>query len=154
MLYQGSLPYEGERSSAQERQQIVNQWKRFGYTATITDAAGRISKICDLYLDFYPPGGRGSLLESVAALTLLPIQSDSGADELEFSDIDRIEVQGDHLKVTLRKGTVKDGKFLMPTTQPAEVRLLGITDRYDPTSPDVFDFSLPLSQAKLIVFEP
>jgi hypothetical protein len=154
VLYQGSLPYEGERSSAEERQQIVNQWKRFGYTATITDATGKIGKVFDLYLDFYPPGGRGSLLESVAALTLLPIQSDSGADELEFSDIDRIEVQGDRLKVTLRKGTVKDGKFLMPTTQPAEVRLLGITDRYDPTSPDVFDFSLPLSQAKLIVFEP
>ena len=154
-LNQGSLPYEVERSGAQERQQIVELWKRFGYTATVTDASGKVTKVFDAYLDFYPPGGRGSLLESVPALTLLPIQLDAGgADEVEFSDIDRIEVQGDHLKVTLRKGTLKEGKFLMPTTQPMEARFLGITDRYDPASPGVFDFSLPLSQAKLIVFEP
>jgi len=138
VLYQGSLPYQADLSAAQERQQIVKQWKRF-----------------DAYLDFYPPGGRGSLLESVPALTVLPLQLDAGgADEVEFSDIDRIEAQGDHFKVTLRKGTLKEGKFLMPTTQPVEARFLGITDRYDPASPEVFDFSLPLSQAKLIVFEP
>ena len=155
VLYQGSLPYQADLSAAQERQQIVKQWKRFGYTATVTDAAGKVTKVFDAYLDFYPPGGRGSLLESVPALTVLPLQLDAGgADEVEFSDIDRIEAQGDHFKVTLRKGTLKEGKFLMPTTQPVEARFLGITDRYDPASPEVFDFSLPLSQAKLIVFEP
>ena len=155
VLNQGSLPYEAERSGAQERQQIVNLWKRFGYTATVTDVSGKATKVFDAYLDFYPPGGRGSLLESVPALTLLPLQLDSGgADEVEFPDIDRIEVQGDHLKVTLRKGTLKEGKFLMPTTQPMEARFLGITDRYDPASPEVFDFSLSLSQIKLVVFEP
>jgi hypothetical protein len=155
VLYQGSLPYEADLSAAQERQQIVKQWKRFGYTATVTDASGKVTKVFDAYLDFYPPGGRGSLLESVPALTVLPLQLDAGgADEVEFSDIDRIEAQGDHFKVTLRKGTLKEGKFLMPTTQPVEARFLGITDRYDPASPEVFDFSLPLSQAKLIVFEP
>jgi len=155
VLYQGSLPYQADLSAAQERQQIVKQWKRFGYTATVTDASGKVTKVFDAYLDFYPPGGRGSLLESVPALTVLPLQLDAGgADEVEFSDIDRIEAQGDHFKVTLRKGTLKEGKFLMPTTQPVEARFLGITDRYDPASPEVFDFSLPLSQAKLIVFEP
>ena len=155
VLYQGSLPYEADLSAAQERQLIVKQWKRFGYTATVTDASGKVTKVFDAYLDFYPPGGRGSLLESVPALTVLPLQLDAGgADEVEFSDIDRIEAQGDHFKVTLRKGTLKEGKFLMPTTQPVEARFLGITDRYDPASPEVFDFSLPLSQAKLIVFEP
>ena len=155
VLYQGSLPYQADLSAAQERQQIVKQWKRFGYTATVTDASGKVTKVFDAYLDFYPPGGRGSLLESVPALTVLPLQLDAGgADEVEFSDIDRIEAQGDHFKVTLRKGTLKEGKFLMPTTQPVEARFLGITDRYEPASPEVFDFSLPLSQAKLIVFEP
>lgn len=155
VLNQGSLPYEAERSGGQERQQIVNLWKRFGYTATVTDASGKVTKVFDAFLDFYPPGGRGSLLESVAPLTVLPVQFDAGgADELEFSNIDRIQAQGDRLKVTLRDGTVKEGKFLMPTTQPAEARLLGITDRYDPASPEVFDFSLPLSQVKLVVFEP
>ena len=155
VLYQGSLPYQADLSAAQERQQIVKQWKRFGYTAMVTDASGKVTKVFDAYLDFYPPGGRGSLLESVPALTVLPLQLDAGgADEVEFSDIDRIEAQGDHFKVTLRKGTLKEGKFLMPTTQPVEARFLGITDRYDPASPEVFDFSLPLSQAKLIVFEP
>ena len=155
VLYQGSLPYQADLSAAQERQQIVKQWKRFGYTATVTDASGKVTKVFDAYLDFYPPGGRGSLLESVPALTVLPLQLDAGgADEVEFSDIDRIEAQGDHFKVTLRKGTLEEGKFLMPTTQPVEARFLGITDRYDPASPEVFDFSLPLSQAKLIVFEP
>jgi hypothetical protein len=154
-VQQGSLPYEAERSGGPERQQIVDVWKRFGYTATVTDASGKVTKVFDAYLDFYPPGGRGSLLESVPALTLLPLQLDAGgADEVEFSDVDRIEVQGDRLKVTTRKGTSKEGKFLMPTTQPMEARFLGITDRYDPASPEVFDFSLPLSQAKLIVFEP
>ena len=44
------------------------------------------------------------------------------------------------------------GKFLMPTSQPAEVRVLGITDKYDPAS-DVFDFSVPLFQLRMISFE-
>ena len=47
-------------------------WKRFGYKATITDQAGKITHVFDLYLDFYPPGGRGSLLESVPARTNFP----------------------------------------------------------------------------------
>jgi hypothetical protein len=41
----------------------------------------------------------------------------------------------------------------MPTTQPAEVRVLGITEKYDPASQQVFDFSVPLSQLKMISFE-
>jgi hypothetical protein len=45
------------------------------------------------------------------------------------------------------------GKFIMPTTQPAEVRFLGITDKYDPASQEVFDFSVPLFQLQLISFE-
>ncbi len=155
VLNQGSLPYEAERAGAQERQQIVNLWRRFGYTASVTEVSGKVTKVFDVYLDFYPPGGRGSLLESLPALTALPIQFDvGGADEVDFSNLDRIEVQGDHLKLTLRDGAVKQGQFLMPTSRPAEARLLGITERYDPASPDVFDFSLPLSEAKLIVFEP
>ena len=60
---------------------------------------------------------------------------------------------GDRLSVILREGKTVAGKFIMPTTQPAEVRVLGITDKYDPASQDVFDFSVPLSQLKLISFE-
>ena len=76
-----------------------------------------------------------------------------GADEFEFEKIDRVEIQGDRLSVTLREGKTVTGKFLMPTTQPAEVRVLGITEKYDPASQEVFDFSVPLSQLKLISFE-
>ena len=48
-----------------------------------------------------------------------------GADELEFSKIDRLEVQGTRLKVTQRDGQTIVGQFLMPTDKPAEVRVLG-----------------------------
>jgi len=41
----------------------------------------------------------------------------------------------------------------MPTTQPAEARVLGITEKYDAASQETFDFSVPLSQLKLISFE-
>jgi len=64
-----------------------------------------------------------------------------------------VEIQGDRLSVTSREGKTATGKFIMPTTQPAEVRVLGITDKYDPASPQVFDLSVPLSQLKLISFE-
>ena len=40
-LNQGSLPYRAVPSSPQERQQIVDIWKRFGYKATVTDVAGK-----------------------------------------------------------------------------------------------------------------
>ena len=64
-----------------------------------------------------------------------------------------MEILGDRLNITLREGKSVAGKFIMPTTQPAEVRVLGITEKYDPASRDVFDFSVPLSQLKIISFE-
>ena len=71
-LNRGSLPFRVQVSNASARAQIVENWKRFGYKATITDQAGKITHVFDLYLDFYPPGGHGSLLESVAATHELP----------------------------------------------------------------------------------
>lgn len=154
-LNKGSLPYSVDTSSAQERQQIVETWKRFGYKATVTDLTAKATRVFDAYLDFYPPGGRGSLLQSVPARTTFPLLLDNGgADELEFSKIDHIEFQGEHLKVTLRNGQVEAGQFLKPTDQPAEARFLGITDQYDPASAEVFDFSLPLTRLKEIRFTP
>jgi len=153
-LNRGSLPFRVQVNNASGRAQIVEVWKRFGYKATITNQAGNLTHVFDLYLDFYPPGGRGSLLESVPARTNFPILIDNGgADEIEFNKIDRVEVQGDRIRVALREEKTFTGKFLMPTTQPAEVRVLGITDKYDPASEQVFDFSVPLSQLKLISFE-
>lgn len=154
-LNRGStLAYMVKQSEAAERQQIVNKWKAFGFKATITSQAGKISHVADAYLDFYPPGGHGSLLESVAARTSFPVQLDQGgADEIDFSKISRVDIQGTHLVLTLRNGQSLGGKFMMPTTQPAEVRILGVTDQYDPASNDVFDFSAPLSQLKMISFE-
>ncbi len=153
-LNRGSLPFRVQISDAGGRAQIVEIWKRFGYKATLTDQAGKITRVFDLYLDFYPPGGRGSLLESVPARTNFPMQIDNGGgDEFEFDKIDRVEIHVDRLSITLREGKSVTGKFLMPTTQPAEVRVLGITEKYDPASQQVFDFSVPLSQLKLISFE-
>ncbi len=153
-LNRGSLPFRVQVVNARARQQIVDVWKRFGYKAAITDQAGKVTHVYDLYLDFYPPGGRGSLLESVAPQTSFSVQMDNGgANELDFEKIDHVEIQGDRLTITPRDGKPFTGKFLMPTTQPAEVRVLGITDNYDPVSPEVFDFSVPLPKLKLISFE-
>ncbi len=154
-LSKGSLPHAVDTGSFEERQQIVNTWRRFGYKATVTDQAGKITRVFDVFLDFYPPAGRGSLLESVPARTAFPVLLEAGgADELEFSKIDRIEFQGARLKVTLRNGQAETGRFLMPTERPAEARLLGITEQYDPASEEVFDFSQPLSRLKEIRFGP
>jgi hypothetical protein len=153
-LFKGSLPYTVQTSTPEERKQIVDTWKRFGFTATVTDKAGKKTQVYDVYLDFYPPGGRGSLLESVPARTSFPMLLDGGgADEFEFAKIARVQVQGEHLTITLRDGSTKAGKFIMPTQQPAEVRFLGISDNYDPASQDVFDFSRPLYELKEIRFE-
>ncbi len=153
-LNKGSLPYVVDKSPAAERQQIVNIWKRFGYTATVTDQAGKTTQVFDAYLDFYPPAGRGSLLESVPPRTSFAILILGGnADEVEFSKIARIEFQGQRLKLTLRSGEVEVGTFLMPTDHPAEARLLGISDSYDPASTEVFDFSQPLANLKEIRFD-
>jgi hypothetical protein len=152
-LNRGSLPIRVE-VDARARPQIVEAWKRFGYKATVTDQAGKISHVFDLYIDFYPPGGRGSLLESIAPRTTVPLQIDNGgADEFSFEKIDHVEIQGSHLGITLREGKTITGKFLMPTTRPAEARLQGITDKYDPASPQVFDFSVPLAQVRLVSLE-
>jgi len=154
VLNQGSLPYQVNPSAPEARRQIVETWKRFGHKATLVDDSGKRAELFDLYLDFYPPGGRGSLLESVPPRTTLPLLIDGGgADEIEFSKIARIEVEGSQLRVTLRSGQTEAGKFLMPTDKPAEVRVLGITEHYDPASADVFDFSLPLTRLKEIRFE-
>ncbi len=155
LLDKGSLPYTVDPSNTAERQRIVETWKRFGYKAAVTDQAGKKTEVFDAYLDFYPPGGRGSLLESVPPRTTLPILLDrGGADEIEFSEIDRLEFEGDRLKATLRNRRVETGRFFMPTEQPAEARFLGITDRYDPSGEEVFDFSLSLARLKVIQFEP
>lgn len=153
-LNKGTLPFTVQTSPPAEQKEIVEIWKRFGYKATATDQTGKPIRVFDVYLDFYPPGGRGSLLESVPPRTTVPILLDGGgADEIEFSKIDRLEVLGDRLKITLRNGQVEPGKFLMPTERPAEVRFLGITDNYNPASDEVFDFSAPLQRLKEIHFE-
>jgi hypothetical protein len=153
-LNKGSLPYSVETSSPDGQKQIVATWKRFGYSTSVTDQAGKTIRVFDAYLDFYPPGGRGSLLESVPPRTSFGLLLDGGGtDEIEFSKISRVELQGDRLKVTLRDETVEEGRFLMPTNQPAETRFLGITDNYNPSSDEVFDFSLPLAKLKEIRFE-
>jgi hypothetical protein len=153
-LNKGTLPYTVEPASPDYRRQIVEVWKRFGFKATVTDLAGKATRVFDVYLDFYPPGGRGSLLESVPPATSFTILMDNGTpDELEISKIDRVQFQGDRLKITLRSGQIEEGKFLMPTNQPAEVRFLGITDQYNPASRQVFDFSMPLANIKEIKFD-
>jgi len=153
-LNKGSLPYSVETASPDHRRQIVDVWKRFGFKATVTDLAGKATRVFDVYLDFYPPGGRGSLLESLPPTTSFTVLMDNGsADDVEISKIDRVQIQGDHLKMTLRNGQVEEGKFVMPTNQPAEVRFLGITDQYNPASQQVFDFSLPLASIKEIRFD-
>ncbi len=152
-LNKGSLPYSVDTSGKEDRERIVDTWRRFGYKAVVTDQAGKTTIVCDAYLDFYPPGGHGSLLESLPPRTTFSIQSERGVDEVEFSDIAWVEFQGDRLKVTLRKGQVNEGRFLMPTERLAEARLLGITDHYDPAGEDVFDFATPLGKLKEIRFE-
>lgn len=152
-LDQGSLPYEATTSSASERQMIVKLWKEFGYTATVTDRSGKAVQVFDLYLDFYPPNGTGSLLEAVPARTTLPAAYDQGGgDDVEFDRISRVDFDNGRMKITFSNGQVKTGKFLMPTQQPAEARFLGITSQYNPESEEVFDFWRALEQLKSIEF--
>ena len=153
-LSQGSAPYLVDPSSAPDKQRIVKTWMRFGYTAKVTDVEGKTTQLYDAYLDFYPPEGRGSLLESVPARTSFPMLIEGGgADDFEFSRLVRAEFLGEQLKVTLQDGRVVTGRFLMPTDKPAEARILGITDAYNPDSEDVFNFSLPLARLREIEFE-
>ena len=153
-LNKGSLPYTVQTASPEQRRQIVEIWKRFGFKATLTDLAGKRTRLFDVYMDFYPPGGRGSLLESIPATTSFTILMDNGSpDDVDISKITSVQIQGDRLKMTLRDGKIEEGKFLMPTNQPAEVRFLGISDQYDPASDRVFDFSLPLARIKELDFE-
>ena len=153
-LSRGAKGYTYKTSSLEDRQQIVDKWKRFAYTGTITDTSGKATRLSGLYLDFYPPEGRGSLLESVPPRTTVPVLIEGGsADEIEFSKLSRIEFQGDRLALTLINREVKQARFLMPTDKPAEARFLGITDQYDPASEDVFDFAIPLAKVKDIRFE-
>jgi hypothetical protein len=142
------------RSSPEERAQIVAKWRRFAYSATLTDTAGKSTRLDGLYLDFYPPAGRGSLLESVPARSTLPVLIEGGsADEIEFSKIRRLEFAGERITMTLADGAVKQARFLMPTNQPAEARFLGLTAQYDPSSSDLFDFATPLEKVKEVTFE-
>jgi len=153
-LNKGSLPFAVSRSPEADRRQIVDTWKRFGYKVIVTDDTGKTTSLFDAYLDFYPPGGRGSLLEAIPARTSVTVSLEGeSADEVEFTKIERIEFVGQRIRLTLRSGSVEEGKFLMPTERPAEARLLGITEHYDPASEDVFDFSLPLARLKEIRFD-
>lgn len=153
-LNQGSLPYKAVLSSAAERQQIVKVWNEFGYTASVEVDGGKVTQVYDCYLDFFPPSGVGTFIQTVPALTSLPIMEDNGAaDEIEFSDIASIINTKGHFKVTLTNGRVETGKFLMPTSQPAIAHFMGITDRYSPASSQVYDFSVPLANIKQIHFE-
>jgi hypothetical protein len=153
-LSRGAQNYTVKTSSPEERLQIVAKWKRFSFKGTVTGVDGKVTRLYGMYLDFYPPGGRGSLLESVAARTMFPVLFEgAGADELDFSKIARVEFLGERLAITLSDGKTKQARFLMPTDQPAEARFLGITDQYDPASEDVFNFSIALQQVKEIRFE-
>lgn len=151
----GSLPYIVVPSSTQGRQRIVGQWKLFGYTAAVTDVTGKTTRVFDAYIDFFPPAGQGSFFEVVPAVTSFILQlTQGGADRVEFSEIAQAEIQNGVITLHLRDGRIETGKFLIPTSQPAEVRFLGITDSYNPSSSEVFNFSKLLSHLKDIRFEP
>ena len=75
-LNRGSLPFRVQVGNTAARAQIVNVWKHFGYKASITDQTGKTTQVYDIYLDFYPPEGRGSLLDSVPARTSFPLLTD------------------------------------------------------------------------------
>jgi hypothetical protein len=153
-LAKGSLPFVVEPSSADARRAIVNNWRQFGFTVTVTDLDGKTTRLADAYLDFFPPKGTGSLLESVPAMTSFTLLlASGGADEVKFEDTDRVDLSRGALRITRRDGRVEEGKFLPPTSQPVEARLLGITDKYNPASDDVFDFSIALSRLKEIKFD-
>lgn len=153
-LSRGAQTYTVKTSGPEDRRRIVEKWKRFAYTAAITDTAGKQTRLAGLYLDFYPPGGRGSLLESVPPRTALPVMIEGGStDDIEFSKISGIEFQGERMTLMLTNGHVKQARFLMPTDQPAEARFLGMTDKYDPASPDVFNFGISLDKVKEVRFE-
>ncbi len=152
-LNQGSLPYQVVRSGPTQRQEIVNLWKQFGYTVTVAEESGKTVTIYDAYLDFFPPAG-GVFLESVPARTNLPLLLTSGgANEVDFSDIATIQVEGSQLTVKLTNGRVEAGKLIPPTSRPAIPHIMGITSRYAPASSHVYDFSLPLSQVREIQFQ-
>ncbi|HEV3278862.1 MAG TPA: hypothetical protein VG860_18755 [Terriglobia bacterium] len=153
-LQESSLPYTINRSAPDNRRQIVDLWRRFGFSATVTDTSGKASQVCDVYIDFYPPGGQGSLLETLPADTHFSVQfADGSTDLVDFADIARVEFVGDHLRLTLTNGQVKEARYLMPTAHPAEARILGVTDKYDPASEDTFDFSLSFARIKQIDFD-
>jgi hypothetical protein len=153
-LSKGSLPYTLERTDARDRARIVSVWRRFGHSALVTDTDGKTTRVDGTYLDFYPPGGRGSLLESVPPRTSFPVALEGGSfDEFDFAKVSRILFSGDSMLITLRDGRTGAGRFFMPTTQPAEARFLGMTENYDPSSEEVFDFGLPLERIKEIRFE-
>lgn len=154
-LSRGSLPYIVVRSTPQDRQRIVGQWKLFGYTATVTDTSGKTTRVFDSYIDFFPSAGEGSFLEAVPAVTSFNLLlQGGGADSVQFSQIAEAQIHGAVVKLRFRDGRVEIGKFIIPTSQPAEIRFLGITDAYDPASADVFDFSQLLSHLKDIRFVP
>jgi len=154
-LSRRSLPYIVVPSTPQDRERIVGLWKRFGYTATGTDTSGKVTRVFDAYLDFFPPGGQGSFFESVPAVTSFSLQlTGGGADNVDFSQISEAQIQNDEIKLRLVDGRIEEGKMIIPTTQPAEVRFLGITNAYHPSSQDVFDFSELLSHLKNIRFDP
>lgn len=154
-LNQGSLPYTVVISSSSERQQIVNLWKKFGYTATVVTNDGKKTELYDCYFDFFPgPGGIGAFLESVPPRTNLPVQFDSGGvDQIDFDQIASIANQQGRLTITLANGKIEHGKFLMPTQQPAVVHLMGISSQYKPGSNQVYDSSIPLPKISEIRFE-
>lgn len=152
-LNQGSLPYQVVRSSTAQRQQIINLWKQFGYTVTVTDLSGKKTTIYDAYLDFFPPSG-GVFLESVPARTSLALLlSSGGADEVDFSDLASVQIQSGQVTVTLTNGRSETGKLAPPTNRPAIPHFMGITDHYTPDSEEVYDFSLPLTSIRQIHFE-
>jgi hypothetical protein len=154
-LSRRSLPYIVVTSTPQDRQRIVALWKRFGYTATVTDTSGKVTKVFDSYIDFFPPSGQGTFFESVPALTSFPLQiAEGGADNVDFSQVAEVQIQNKEIKLRLTDGRIERGKFVVPTTQPAEIHFLGITDAYNPSSQNVFDFSELLYHLKDIRFEP
>ena len=152
-LLKWSLPYRVEKSDPEKRGRIVATWRQFGFTAQVTDKTGKTTKVSALFLDFYPPGGRGSLFTPIPPRTSLPVKLPGGrVIDIEFADIDRIEFHARRMQVHLLEGQVVECEFRTPSSEPAEARLLGMTGNYSPESTDVFDFSLRVDNIQSVKF--
>lgn len=99
------VQYRVVKSSSEEKEKLIDNWKRTGYTVEVTGNDGLKTQVYNFALDFaLPPGMAFATFAGSSEKTSITLKEGQSKINIDFADIKLIKMQGKKLTIILTEG--------------------------------------------------